>query len=430
MSTGAIGGPGILVVGASQSGAQLVASLREMGHDGPVTLAGAERHAPYQRPPLSKKALREGLTPDLVQLRNERFYEDRGVVLKLGCRVDRVERGPDGSGVAWTRDGEALPFRRLALTVGARARHLRLPGHDLDNVVVLRSVDDATALRTRMQAAQQVVVIGGGFIGLEVAASARLLGKDVTVVLADDQLMARSVGALVGRHFLTAHRRSGTRVHLAARPRAFVDDGAGAVAAVELEDGRELEADLVVVGVGASPRTELAEQMGLVVNDGIEVDDRCLASDRWTVAAGDCASILSPMSGQGPERLRFESVSTAVEQAKVAASTLLGGTATYRAVPWFWSDQGADKLQVAGLTHGSDRLVVRGSVDEGSFAVLHYQGERLIAAECVNRPGDFVAIRRALNAGDTIDMAGATDTTVSMKALRRRFDTTLAGMTA
>ncbi|MGW2169484.1 NAD(P)/FAD-dependent oxidoreductase [Streptomyces sp. NPDC001705] len=410
---------GILVIGASQAGVQLAATLRERGFDGRVTLLGAENHPPYQRPPLSKKALQEGFTPESLHFRTTSFYEDQAITLAPGRRVVRIDRGPEGSGVAWTDTEEGFAFDRLALTVGARPRRLPLPGAELAGVLTLRSLDDAVHLGKRLRAAESVVVVGGGFIGLEVAASARLLGREVAVVLADDRLMARAVGPLTSELFLAAHRRRDVAVHLASRPARFVDDGAGAVRAVELEDGRVLPADLVVVGVGAVPRTEVAEAMGLAVDDGVVVDERCLTSDGFTVAAGDCVRCPTPIGDRGPAQVRFESVSTAVEQARVAAATLLGGTDTYGAVPWFWSDQDTLKLQVAGLPDGHDSTVVRGSAEEEKFSVLYYRGDALIAAECVNRPADFIAVRAALNAGLTIDAAGAADTAMSLKSLRR-----------
>lgn len=411
---------GVLIIGASQAGVQLATSLRDLGFTEPVTLIGAERHAPYQRPPLSKRALLEGLTPESLQFRSASFYEDRNIRLALNRRVTRVDQNPDGSGVAWTSQGESFGYRRLALTVGARPRRLPITGSDLDGVLFLRDLDDAAALRERMRTAREVVIIGGGFIGLEVAATVRQLGKSVTVVLADDRLMARAVGSPVSDFFHQAHLRRGIDVRLSARPAAFIDDGTGSVRGVELEDGRFLTSDLVVVGVGAVPRTELAEQLGLRTANGIVVDERCVTSDGRTVAAGDCVECPCPVDSSGRVRRRFESVNTAVEQAKVAAATLAGVPGSYRSVPWFWSDQDSLKLQVAGLTDGYDHTVVRGVPGDESFSVLYYRQERLIAAECVNRPADFMAVRSALNAGRTIDPDAAADPAVALKHLQRQ----------
>jgi 3-phenylpropionate/trans-cinnamate dioxygenase ferredoxin reductase subunit len=408
----------VLVVGASQAGVQLACSLREHGWTGTVTVIGAEAHPPYERPPLSKKALVQGIDDEALHFRSPSFYADKGITLALGRHVDRIDQNADGSGVAVTSDGETFNFDRLALTTGARPRQLPLPGASLPGVLSLRSVDDATTLRQRLRAASRVVVVGGGFIGLEVAASALQLGKAVTVVLLDDRLMARAVGAPVSAFFLDAHRRRGVQVHLSTKPVAFLDDGAGALRGVELDDGRVLDADLVLVGVGATPNTELAQQLGLDVTDGIVVDERMLTSDGRTVAAGDCVRCPTPVSGSEPAQIRFESVSTAVEQAKVAAATLAGAQAAYTAVPWFWSDQGTLKLQAAGLTGGHDTTVLRGDPDDEAFTVLYYRQERLIAVEAVNRPADFLAARAALNAGRSISREAAPDVSVPLKKLQ------------
>jgi 3-phenylpropionate/trans-cinnamate dioxygenase ferredoxin reductase subunit len=408
---------GVLIVGASQAGVQLAASLRDLGWSEPITLIGAERHAPYERPPLSKKALLDGFTAESLSFRSESYYEDKRITLAVGRRVTRIEKEVDGSGVAFTDAGETFRFARLALTTGARARRLPVSGNDLAGLMHLRTVDDASALRERLQAATNVVVVGGGFIGLEVAATARQMGRNVTVILADDRLMARTVGEQVSEFFLGAHRRRGVEIHVSTRPAAFLDDGTGAVRGVELEDGQVLPADLVIVGVGAAPRTELAEQVGLEVANGIAVDEHCMTSDGSTVAAGDCVEAPSPVEGPSA-RMRFESVSTAVEQAKVAAATLVGVHAHYHAVPWFWSDQDNLKLQVAGLAEGHDLTVLRGTTDGEAFTVLYYRDDRLIAAECVNRPADFLAARAALNAGRSIRAEEASDATIPLKRLQ------------
>jgi 3-phenylpropionate/trans-cinnamate dioxygenase ferredoxin reductase subunit len=416
MTSYAHGKAGVLIVGASQAGVQLATSLRDFGYSEPITLIGAERHAPYQRPPLSKRALKNSPTPEALQFRSESFYESQGITLALDRRITHADKNEDGSGVAWTHRGEAISFDRLALTVGARPRRLQIPGADLSGVVTLRSVDQAAELYGRLNAGHRIVVIGGGFIGLEVAATARQLGKEVTVVLSSDKLMARAVGAPVSDFFYNAHLRRGVDIQLSSRPTAFIDDGNGSVGAVELEDGRRLPCDLVVLGVGATPRTELAEHLGLEVAGGIIVDERCLTSDGRTVAAGDCVVCPNPVDWHdGP--IRFESVNTAIEQAKVAAATLAGAVAAYCTVPWFWSDQDSLKLQVTGLNAGYDRMVIRGVPADEAFTVLYYRQDRLISAECVNRPSDFMAAKSALNSGRSIDPDRAADVTTPLKHL-------------
>ncbi|OLO25839.1 ferredoxin [Streptomyces sp. MNU77] len=408
----------VLIVGACQAGVQLACSLREYGYPHPITVVGAEPHAPYQRPPLSKALLHGETTVDSLALRSAEYYAEQGIDLILGERITDVERGDGGGGTAVAESGRRFTFGRLALTTGARARRLPVEGAGLRGVHYLRTADDALELRGSLARAEDVLVIGGGFIGLEVAASARKLGRGVTVALADDRLLGRAVGAPTSEFFLQAHTRRGVRTHLSVQPVRFLDDGSGQVRGAELADGRVLTADLVVVGIGAAPRTELAERMGLHVDNGIVVDAAGLTSDGTTVAAGDCVACPPPVDVPGGlERIRFESVNTAVEQARTAAATLAGRPAAYRAVPWFWSDQFDLKLQVAGLSGGHDHYVVRGDPDSEKFGVLYYHGSRLIAGDFVNRPGEFLALRAALAGGRTVPPEVAGDTTVPLKKL-------------
>ncbi|TWH75177.1 NAD(P)/FAD-dependent oxidoreductase [Modestobacter roseus] len=399
---------GVLVIGASQAGVQLASSLREQGLDDPITVVGAEAHPPYQRPPLSKALLQGDLPTGSLVFRSPQFYAEQRIDLVLDQRITSVERRPDGSGVAVSSSGRRFPFTRLALTVGARPRRLDVPGADLAGVRYLRDTDDALALREDLTRADRVVIVGGGFIGLEVAASVRRLGKDVTVVLADDRLMGRAVGEPISEFFRRAHERRGCTLHFSVGVAAVTDDGNGRATGLDLTDGTHVPADLVVVGIGAVPRTELAEHLGLRVDNGIVVDEHGLTSDGTTVAAGDCVNCPTPVAGASP-RMRFESVNTAVEQAKVAAATLAGKRLPYRTPPWFWSDQFDLKLQVAGLSQGCDQQVVRGDPGTERFSVLYYRGDTLAAAECVNSPLDFMAVRAALAAGSTVPAALAAD---------------------
>jgi 3-phenylpropionate/trans-cinnamate dioxygenase ferredoxin reductase component len=409
------GTAGVLVVGASQAGIQLACSLREYGYTRPITVVGAERHAPYRRPPLSKALLHGETTTDALALRSAEFYAERGIEVVLSERVTRIERA---AAVAETSSGRRFPYDRLALAVGARPRRLPVPGAGLSGIRYLRDADEALALKDELARAGDVLVIGGGFIGLEVAASARKLGHEVTVVLLEERLMGRAVGAPTSEFFLGAHTRRGVRVHLGVSPVRFLDDGHGRVCGAELADGRVVPADLVVVGIGAVPRTELADHLGLTVDNGIIVDAHGVTSDGVTVAAGDCVACPPPVDIPGlPSRIRFESVNAAIEQAKVAAATLAGRPVPYRAVPWFWSDQFDLKLQVAGLSSGHTRYVVRGEPDSEKFAVLYYADGQLIAGDLVNRPADFLALRSALAAGHTIAPEAATNVAMPLKKL-------------
>lgn len=416
---GSVGGPGprgAVVVGASQAGVQLAVSLREGGYDEPITLLGAEPHLPYQRPPLSKRPVASSGDAASIALRSESFYRDRGIELQLGDPVLAARRD-EGGGQVETAGGSRLSFRHLALTVGARPRALPVPGADLTGVLHLRDVDDAIALWSRIRGAQDVVIVGAGFVGLEAAAVARSTARSVTVVEAGTRVLSRAVHPVVSEACLAAHQRRGVQILLDAQVDRIVEDGRGRVRSVHLRDGRTLPADLVVVGVGATPRTELAQSMGLECDEGIVVDASSRTSDGVTVAAGDCVSMPHPVPGESG-RCRIESVNNAVEQAKNAAATLLGEPTPYELVPWFWSDQGDLKLQMVGSGGPGDRLVVRGEPEAETFTVLHFRDDdRLVAAECLNRPVDFMAARAALSRGLTVQMAGAENPAVPLKSL-------------
>jgi 3-phenylpropionate/trans-cinnamate dioxygenase ferredoxin reductase subunit len=406
---------GTLVVGACQAGVQLATSLRQLDQEHPVTLVGAEAGQPYQRPPLSKEFLSGEVEADALAFRAEGFYRQHGIDLVCGERVTGL-RLPDGGGpgTATTDTGRELAFDQLALTVGARPRRLDLPGSELDGVCYLRDLADAIDFRRRLGMARHVVVVGGGFIGLEAAAVARVHGRDVTVVEAADRLIARAVAPVVSQFYLQAHRRRGTTVELDAVA-AEITGHQGRVTGLTLTDGRHLDADLVLIGVGVVPRTELAEQIGLDCDGGILVDATARTSHPCVVAAGDCTVQPHPLTGQG--RVRLESVPNAVAQAKAAASTLLGRPAGKPAVPWFWSDQADLKLQIAGLSTGYDHVVVRGDPATERFSAVYYQGGRLLAADAVNQPADYVAVRKALSTGDTIPADRAADAAAPLKTL-------------
>jgi 3-phenylpropionate/trans-cinnamate dioxygenase ferredoxin reductase subunit len=406
-----------LIVGASQAGLQLAVSLRDLGYDGPVTLVGEEEHPPYQRPPLSKTFLTGEQDAEALALRAPGFYREAGIDLLCGERVTHVAlspSGPPGSGVATTAAGRTLAFDRLALTVGASPARLPVPTAGLDGILYLREIGDASRLRAQLEEARDVVIVGGGFIGLETAAAARTLGKSVTVVEAADRLISRAVAPVVSEFYRRAHTERGTAVLLSAEVAAFSGRD-GRVRGVELRDGRRLPADLVLVGIGAVPRTELAEQLGLHCAGGIVVDGHARTSEPSVVAAGDCTVLPNPLNGTG--RVRLESVQNAIAQARVAAASLLGRYDATTTVPWFWSDQGDLKLQIAGLSTGYEECVVRGEPESERFSVLYYRDGRLLAVDAVNRPADYMAVRRALASGATIRPGAAADESVPLKSL-------------
>jgi 3-phenylpropionate/trans-cinnamate dioxygenase ferredoxin reductase subunit len=409
---------GTLIVGASQAGIQIATSLRDLGDEGPILLVGSEPRSPYQRPPLSKAYLAGKATAESLELRSPQWYAEKRVDLRLETPILSVnlDETDGGAGVATTRAGEKIGFARLALTVGGRARRLRLPGAGLDGVCYLRHLRNADELRRHLAVATHVVVIGGGFIGLEAAAVATGAGKDVTVVDVADRLLGRAVAPVVSEFYLQAHQRRGTRVLLRTTVAAIEADADGKrVAGVRLADGRLLPASLVLVGIGLEPRTELAQQLGLEIDDGIVVDSRARTSNPAVVAAGDCTTLPHPLTGKG--RIRIESVQNAIAQAQAAAASLLGRPPRSRAVPWFWSDQADLKLQIAGLSHGYDQVVVRGAPSSERFSVLYYASGRLIAVDAINAPRDYMVVRKALAGGGTIPAGRAADVSVPLNEL-------------
>ena len=404
---------GTLVVGASQAGLQLAVSLRDRGYTAPITLIGEEPHAPYQRPPLSKAYLQGAMEIDQLSLRTAEFLADRDITLVTGERIESIDLNLGGpSGTARTASGEMLAFGRLALTVGARARLLTVPGAHLDGVTYLRTADDATALRELQSDAESVVVIGGGFIGLEAAAVARAQGKSVTVVESADRLIGRAVAPVISEFYRAAHTRRGVDIRLSAQV-ASLAARRGRVCGVELSDGTRIPADVVIVGIGIEPCTELAAQLNLECAGGILVDRYARTSNKTVVAAGDCTVQPNPLTGQG--RVRLESVQNAVSQAKIAAATLAARPEPNDAVPWFWSDQYDLKLQIAGLSAGHDHYVVRGDIDGEAFSVLYYRGGALLAVDAVNAGADYMAVRKALTQGSTIPADAAADASVALR---------------
>lgn len=367
---------GMVVVGAGECGTRAALALRAAGWDGPVTLVGAEVHAPYERPPLSKDAI---VAASLAArpIAGSEGLEGGGIAFRPGVAAVGIDRA--GSAVVLD-DGRRVPYRRLLLATGARARPLTVPGADGPQVAVLRSIDDAARIRAALGPGRRLAVIGGGFIGLELAASARRLGAAVTVIEALPRLLSRGVPAEVAAVLAARHAAEGVRLVLEARVTGITREG------VVLGDGELVQADLILVGIGAAPDTALAEAAGLAVENGIAVDDRLATSDPSIFAAGDCAAFLHPGYGR---RIRLESWRNAQEQGTLAARNMLGANETVSAVPWFWSDQYDLTLQIAGLAEGA-AATVRRPVGEG-FVLFHLAPDgRLLAASGIG-PGNAVA---------------------------------------
>ncbi|MET0704170.1 MAG: FAD-dependent oxidoreductase [Mycobacterium sp.] len=406
---------GTLIVGASQAGLQLAVSLRDGGDRSPITLVGDEPHGPYQRPPLSKAFLHGTAELDHLWLRTPEVLADLGITLITGELIDTVALDDGGpSGTARSANGRVLPFDRLALTVGARPRRLSVPGAHLDGVRYLRTADDAAALRGLQHDAESVVVIGGGFIGLEAAAVARAQGKSVTVVEAADRLIGRAVAPVVSEFYRAAHTRRGVEVRLGTQV-VSLGGQENRVRTVALSDGSQLPADLVIVGIGVEPCIELARQLDLESAGGIVVDRYARTSNPTVVAAGDCT--VQPSPSGGVDRVRLESVQNAISQAKTAAATLIGRPQPNDAVPWFWSDQYDLKLQIAGLAAGYDHFVVRGDITGEAFSVLYYRDGALLAVDAVNSPADYMAVRKALGQGGTVPAEAAANTAAALRGL-------------
>ncbi len=376
----------VLVVGAGQSGFQAVASLRDRGFGGRIVLVGDEPGVPYQRPPLSKAYLAGTAGVDQLHLRGEDFFAEKDIELVSG-RAAKIDRA-----VSKVRleDGRELGYDFLVLATGARNRTLPVPGADLPGVLTLRTRDDADQLRASLAQAADVVVAGGGFIGLEFASHA---GRPVTIVEAQDRLLNRVATPEISAYFAELHRGAGHTVVLGQGVTALHGDER--VREVELSDGTRLPADLVVVAVGVVPETTLAEAAGLPVRNGVVVDAHLRTADEKIFAIGDCANF--PCVQAGVET-RLESVQNAVDQARCVAAAITGTEEPYASLPWFWTDQAGAKLQIAGLLAGADRTVVAGDPAAGKFSVLSFRDDVLIAVESVNRPADHIAARRLFTA--------------------------------
>lgn len=375
----------VVVAGAGQAGVQAASSLRDKGYPGRVVLVGEEPGEPYQRPPLSKAYLAGTTGPERLALRKAPFFTTKEIEL-VTARVKRIEREHKR---VFLSGGEELGYSHLVLATGARNRELPIPGARLDGVLGLRTRDDADALRARLKEATDVVVIGGGFIGLEFAAVAAKLGSSATVVEAVDRVLARVVSPAVSAHYAALHEKHGNRILTGKTVTRLL--GESSVTGVELSDGTVLPADLVVVGIGVLPNTELAAEAGLAVDNGIVVDSCLSTSDPHISAIGDCAAYPSGFAGAP---VRLESVQNAIDHARCVAAKLTGDATPYSSLPWFWSDQFDATLQIAGLANGYDRAIVHG--EPGTFSVFCFQGEDLRAVESVNRPFDHIAARRVL----------------------------------
>ncbi|MDR6861108.1 NAD(P)/FAD-dependent oxidoreductase [Variovorax guangxiensis] len=407
-------GCGFLIVGAGHAGSELALAARQGGLAGRIVLLGEESALPYQRPPLSKDFLCGKADEQALALRPASAYDAAQIELRQGARVERIDRAEK---VVTLVDGTRLRYEKLALCTGGRPRPLVCEGMPAQgvasNLFYLRTLADAEAMRQKIQTGTRVVIVGGGYVGLEVAASARSLGAEVTVIEAQPRVLARVAGEAVSRFYESVHCEQGVSI-LTGVGIASVESEAGRIRAVNCSDGTRLPLDVLVAGIGMLPNTEAARAAGLAEEGGIPVDDLARTADPDIVAAGDCTLQRHPLYGP---QMRIESVPNALEQARAAASWLCGKPKPNASVPWFWSDQYDLKLQMAGLSQGYDDCVLRGLPATRSFCAFYLRAGRLIAVDAVNRPGDFMAARRALAQQPPVDAAGLGDESVPLKEL-------------
>ena len=382
----------VVIVGAGQAAAQAIDTFRRRGFGGAITLVGEEDAWPYQRPPLSKKYLAGTLGRDRLPFRPAHFYAERRVEARLGRRALGIDRGAQ---CVTLDDGSRIAYDRLLLATGARPRRLELPGATLAGIHTLRTAADADRLRAAFAPGARLAIVGGGYIGLEVAATAKELGIDVTVLEMTGRVMNRVVCEPISTFYQAEHARHGVRIVLDARVQAFADDGNGRVRAVVCDDGREFPADTALVGVGITPAEGLAASAGIACADGIEVDEHCRTSDPLIFAAGDCVRFPCLRYGR---RVRLESVDNAFEQGATAALNMLGIPTVHDKVPWFWSDQFDLKLIIVGLCQGHDTVVLRGAPESRTFSACYLRDGELIAIDTVNSPKDQMAARKLIAA--------------------------------
>lgn len=404
----------VVIAGAGQAGAQAAVSLRQEGFGGRIVLVGDENALPYQRPPLSKGYLTGKTEEPQLLLRAEKVYADQTVELMLDAPIASIDRAARQLVLA---SGSRLDYDHLVLALGSRNRLLPVPGAELDGVCYLRTLAEARAVRARMEGISDVVVIGGGFIGLEFAASARTRGLNVTVIEAAPRPMSRVLSTVMSDFLVARHLAQGVTLLTGRGVKQMVGEQ-GKLAGVELDDGSVVPAQLVVVGIGVLPNVELAAQAGLAADNGIVVDALLQTSDSSISAIGDCAAFPSRYSAHLPKgQIRLESVQNAVDQGRAVASRLAGkpGVA-YNAVPWFWSEQYDVRLQMAGITSHHDHVVVRGKPEDNAWSVFCYRDGVFLGAESVNKAQDHMAVRKLLAAGVHLTPEQAADGAFDLKA--------------
>ncbi len=396
----------VLIIGAGHAGGTAAALLRQFGHEGPIVLAGEEPVPPYQRPPLSKAWLKGEADLEALLLRPESFYAEQDIELRLGVTATAID---SGAKTVTFEDGTVEAYDALILATGSTARKLTLPGSDRPDLMELRTLADAETLKAALGPGRRLAVVGGGYVGLEAAASARALGAEAVVIERMDRVLARVASPTLSDFFTAYHRAHGVEVLTSAEVTGFEDDG------VRLADGRLIKADAVLVGVGALACDQLAATAGLTCKTGIVVDETARTSDPAIWAIGDVT--FRPIPVHGGRMHRLESVPNALEQARQAAAAITGRAPPAPEVPWFWSDQYDVKLQIAGLPEGADRQVLRGDPAVAAFAVFHLIGDRIVSVEAVNAAAEFMGGRQLISRGTPVDVIKLADPATPMKAV-------------
>ncbi len=396
----------MVIVGGGQAAGQNVASLRQAGYEGEIVLIGDESHPPYQRPPLSKQYLSGEHGVERVHLRPPTFYQDKNIDLKLGVTVTDIDTQ---SHQVKCSSGENIEYEKLLIATGSRPRILNAPGSELPGIFYLRTIDDVDRIREAMSSARSVCILGGGYIGLEVASVAITSGLNVTVLEMEDRILQRVTTPEMSNFYHELHSAHGVNILTNTAAQGFSGDGK--VEQVLCGEQR-IKADLVIIGIGIIPNVELADAAGIYCENGIVVDDHCQTSEADIFAAGDCSNHPNPILQR---RLRLESVPNAMEQARVAAANMLGGNTTYSSIPWFWSDQYDLKLQMVGFSSDGDAQIVRGDKSANQFAVFYLKDGAVVAVDAVNSPREFMVCKQLY--GQTVDQAQLQDSNVDLKTL-------------
>jgi 3-phenylpropionate/trans-cinnamate dioxygenase ferredoxin reductase subunit len=396
----------MVIIGAGQAAGQAAASLRQEGYEGEIIILGDETHPPYQRPPLSKQYLSGEHGLDRVYVRPEKFYADKDVDLRTGVAVTAIDTAAK---TVTTDDGDIIAYEKLLIATGSRPRILNIPGSDLKGIFYLRTIADVDRIRDAMETARNVVIVGGGYIGLEVASVAAGAGLNVSVLEMESRILQRVTTPEMSEFYHKLHTDRGVNILTETTVSGF--EGDGQVTSVLCGD-TSIEADLVIVGIGIVPNVEIATEAGIEVNNGILVDDHCRTSAPDVYAAGDCTNHPNSLLNR---RLRLESVPNAMEQARVAASNMLGGDKIYAAVPWFWSDQYELKLQMVGFSSDGDTQVLRGDKSINQFAVFYLKDGAVVAVDAVNSPREFMVCKQLY--GRQVDPAVLADPETDLKTL-------------